>query len=162
MKKISRVLLFVFFFTVLLSPVILAKNKKIVYSDDLFLNIYAYNKVFSPNNDGLFDELVLAFTPLKSAEDFKVKRWNLDIINEQSKEVVFNAHGKKDLPERLVWNGFLPDGTVKEGSYKYKFTAVINKKNICLEEDKIIVEEDIKTLSMGRVENTKYPILKTL
>lgn len=140
MRKLKKVVLFIFFFSVLLSSVTFAKEKDIVYSDDLFVNIYAYNKIFSPNNDGLFDELILAFTPLKNKEDMNVKKWNLDIINEQTKEVVFNISGKKNLPERIVWNGYLSDGTIKEGSYKYEFTAQINKKNIKLEEDKIIVD----------------------
>ena len=149
MKKISRLFLCVFFLTVLLSPIILAKSKEIVYSDDLFVNIYTYNKIFSPNNDGLFDELILSFTPLKDKEDMKVKKWNLDIINEQTKEVVFNVSGKKSLPERITWNGYLSDGTIKEGAYKYEFTAVINKKNIKLEEDKIMLDITAPFISLS-------------
>ena len=130
MKKTFFAVLFVFVLNIVFSSVILAKEKEIEYSDDLFVNIYAYNKIFSPNNDGLYDELILVFTPLKDKDDMKVKSWNLDIISEQTKEVVYNVSGKKDLPERIVWNGYLSDGTIQEGFYKYVFTATINKKNI--------------------------------
>ena len=150
MMKLKKIVSFVFFFSVLFSSVVIAKeNNDIVYSDDLFVNIYAYNKIFSPNNDGLYDELILVFTPLKDKDDMKVKMWNLDIISEQTKEVVYNVSGKKNLPERIVWNGYLSDGTIQEGFYKYIFTATINKKNIKLEEDKIMVDTTAPFLSLS-------------
>ncbi len=128
MKKVFFLLLIVFFVNSFFVSLVFAKQKEVVYFDDLFFNINTYNKVFSPNNDGSLDELILEFVPLKNKNDIKVKEWKLNIINKQTKEIVFSVDGEKSLPEKITWNGILSDGSVKEGFYKYEFTAVINKK----------------------------------
>ena len=132
MKKVFFLLLIVFFVNSFFVSVVFAKQKEAVYSDDLFFNIYTYNKIFSPNSDGSLDELILEFVPLKNKNDMKVKEWKLNIINEHTKEIVFSVDGEKSLPEKIIWDGFVSDGTVKEGFYKYEFTAIINKKNVTI------------------------------
>ena len=153
MKKIIWLFLLVFFVNSFLYSLIFAKKKEIFYSDDLFFNIYAYNKIFSPNNDGLFDELILEFVLLKNKKDIKVKKWNLNIINEQTKEIVFSVDGEKNIPEKITWNGYLSGGSVKEGNYGYEFTASINKKNILLKEDDILIDITAPFISLNSSSN---------
>ncbi len=119
----------------------------------MFFNINTYNKIFSPNNDGFLDELILEFVPLKNKKDIKVKEWNLNIINEQTKQIVFSVDGEKSLPEKIVWNGSLSDGTTKEGFYKYEFTAVINKKHIRSADDKILIDVTAPFISLNSSSN---------
>ena len=153
MKKVFLLLLIVFFANSIFCPLVFAKQKEIVYSDNLFFNINTYNKIFSPNNDGFLDELILEFVPLKNKKDIKVKEWNLNIINEQTKQIVFSVDGEKSLPEKIVWNGSLSDGTTKEGFYKYEFTAVINKKHIRSTDDKILIDVTAPFISLNSSSN---------
>ena len=153
MKKVFLLLLIVFFANSIFCPLVFAKQKEIVYSDNLFFNINTYNKIFSPNNDGFLDELILEFVPLKNKKDIKVKEWNLNIINEQTKQIVFSVDGEKSLPEKIVWNGSLSDGTTKEGFYKYEFTAVINKKHIRSADDKILIDVTAPFISLNSSSN---------
>ena len=153
MKRVFLLLLIVFFANSIFCPLVFAKQKEIVYSDNLFFNINTYNKIFSPNNDGFLDELILEFVPLKNKKDIKVKEWNLNIINEQTKQIVFSVDGEKSLPEKIVWNGSLSDGTTKEGFYKYEFTAVINKKHIRSADDKILIDVTAPFISLNSSSN---------
>ncbi len=153
MKRVFLLLLIIFFANSIFCPLVFAKQKEIVYSDNLFFNINTYNKIFSPNNDGFLDELILEFVPLKNKKDIKVKEWNLNIINEQTKQIVFSVDGEKSLPEKIVWNGSLSDGTTKEGFYKYEFTAVINKKHIRSVDDKILIDVTAPFISLNSSSN---------
>lgn len=92
----------------------------------------------SPNDDGLYDNI--NFNIDLHNKKAKVKKWEFVIVNKKTTNIVYNVVGKKTLPAVITWNGKDDSGNIIEGSYGYVFKAQINKKNINLTQDGIIVD----------------------
>lgn len=140
MKKIF-LLLFIFIFISLFAISSFAKgNKDLLYVDGKdMVSISIDNRIFSPNNDGLFDIVTFEISLLQ--KNLKIKEWKLDIVNIQTGSVVCSFFGKKEIPKTLVWTGQDNKGNVVDGNYKYIFVAKTNKQNIKIEqEDEIVID----------------------
>ncbi len=107
-------------------------------------NAFAEHHVeyISPNNDGIKDVLEV---PLKIREKRYVKEWSFTVFDESGNVVrtignkialpskfnlkiffkaLFTPKRGVDIPSKIVWNGFLDDGSLApDGKYFYQFTA---------------------------------------
>lgn len=143
MKKI-QIICFSFLLLFLCSAISYSSKQEYYGGGDI-IAIMAYNKIFSPNGDGLTDEVIFEISLLQ--DKLKIKNWQLDIIDTNTKKIVDSHSGKKEIPKILKWDGFQNNKAV-EGNYKYIFTAVINKKNIKIESDGIIIDNTAPYVSL--------------
>ena len=133
---------FVSFIFLLISVAFLYASKKEVvpFIDGKdFISISVDNKIFSPNGDGSFDSVTFEISLLQ--EKLKIKSWQLDIVDTQTREIVYSFSGGKEIPKKLTWNGKSGKDRIVEGNYRYIFKAVVNKNNVKIEQkDDIILD----------------------
>ncbi len=108
----------------------------------------------SPNGDDTLENI--DFYVVMPQKKSKVKNWSFSIINKQTSEVAYNLMGKKEIPAVITWNGKNEAGAVVEGSYGYIFTADINKENIKIAQDGIIVDITPPYLSIALQKDTFF------
>lgn len=151
MKNKITILFFVsFLFLLNFSNSCYAKDKK-VYENDL-VAVNTTETKLSPNGDGVFDSLDFEISLLQKKA--KVKNWSLTIINTQTNKVFDKFSGEKEIPKKISWKGENKFGKIVEGSYKYIFSAVINKKNIRIENGPIIVDVTPPSVSLATSDDT--------
>ena len=140
MKKILKTIFISFVFLFIVGISYAAKKEKLPFVDGKdFISISADNKIFSPNGDGSFDSVTFEISLLQ--EKLKIKSWQLDIVDIQTREIVYSFSGEKEIPKKLVWNGKNNKDKIVEGNYRYTFRAVVNKNNIKIEQkDGIILD----------------------
>lgn len=128
-----------------------AERNSISYNGEDILSINVLNTSFSPNGDGIADDLVLNFNFV--SDKVKIENWQIEIINLQTNEVVETVSAEKEIPKILKWDGIQKNKGIIEGTYKYIFTAVINDKNILIEQDNIILDVTSPYLSVRASSN---------
>jgi outer membrane protein OmpA-like peptidoglycan-associated protein/flagellar hook assembly protein FlgD len=75
---------------------------------------------FSPNGDGVFDDLSFGLV-VKLADG--VDSWKLAMVDESGKErQVFSGKGASTIPARQPWDGKAADGSIIQGVYTASFT----------------------------------------
>ena len=133
MKKILNVILRLFVFLSASIYLYAAKQQEPSFIDGKdFVSVSLDRKLFSPNNDSFFDKITFEISLLQ--EKLKIKNWQFDIVNTQTNKVVYSFSGQEEIPKTLVWDGKNQKGNFVEGNFKYVFTALINKKNIKVEQ----------------------------
>ena len=149
MKKIVKILLALFFFLSANVFLFAAKGEVLYFIDGKdFISVSVDRKIFSPNNDGSFDSVTFGVSLLQ--KNLKIKNWQLDIVNSQTKETVYSFFGEKEIPKKLVWDGKNKKDQIVEGNYKYIFTASVNKRNIKIEqEDEFVLDVTVPYVSFS-------------
>ncbi|MBI4376097.1 MAG: Ig-like domain repeat protein [Elusimicrobia bacterium] len=71
-------------------------------------------RVFSPNNDGIKEEVVFKIV---SGSPESVERWELRVLNVNGKPM-HKFEGTKDPPGRIVWNGLAGGRRLPDGAYQ--------------------------------------------
>ncbi len=140
MEKILKTIFISFVFLFIVGISYAAKKEELPFVDGKdFISISVDNKIFSPNGDGSFDSVTFEISLLQ--EKLKIKSWQLDIVDIQTREIVYSFSGEKEIPKKLVWNGKNGKDRIVEGNYRYTFRAVVNKNNIKIEQkDDIILD----------------------
>lgn len=151
MKKIISLVLTLFVATSL-SYALNNKNEIVNVTDIVSIN-NSENKI-SPNGDNSLENI--DFYVVMPQKKSKVKNWSFSIINKQTSEVVYNLIGNKEIPSVITWNGKNESGTVIEGAYGYVFTANIDKKNIKIAQDGLIVDITPPYLSIALQKDTFF------
>ncbi len=133
MKKIFNLILGLFISVSINTYLYSAKKQEPSFIDGKdYVSISLDTNLFSPNNDSFFDTVTFEISLLQ--EKMKIKNWQLDIVNTQSDKVVYSFSGQEEIPEKLVWYGKDIKNNFVEGNFKYIFTALVNKKNIKIEQ----------------------------
>jgi outer membrane protein OmpA-like peptidoglycan-associated protein/flagellar hook assembly protein FlgD len=94
---------------------------------------------FSPDNDGVEDELFISL----SADDVSpIAGWKLEIRDPESGAAFYNVEGKGSPTSRLIWNGRSNKGELVQSAtdYPYTFTAEDILGNISSTNGKIGVD----------------------
>ena len=140
MKKILKTIFISFVFLFIVDISYAAKKEDLPFIDGKdFISISVDNKIFSPNGDGFFDSVTFEISLLQ--EKLKIKSWQLDIVDTQTREIVYSFSGEKEIPKKLIWSGKNGKDRIVEGNYRYTFRAVVNKNNIKIEQkDDIILD----------------------
>lgn len=91
------------------------------------LRVTAAPSMFSPDNDGVDDELVFG---IEARDLSAVKSWKLDILEENiddaTKRRVFAGFGGEGSPkERLVWDGRSSKGELVEAATDYPYVITV-------------------------------------
>ena len=142
MKKTTKVLFLLLLFICLSVNSYLYASKKqepsFIDGKD-FVSVSSDKKLFSPNNDSFSDTVTFEISLLQ--EKMKIKNWRFDILNIQTDKIVYSFSGQEEIPKTLIWDGKNQNGNFVEGNFKYIFTALINKKNIKIEQADEIVSD---------------------
>ncbi|WP_372519260.1 OmpA family protein [Candidatus Ruminimicrobiellum ovillum] len=142
MKKTTKVLFLLLLFICLSVNSYLYASKKqepsFIDGKD-FVSVSSDKKLFSPNNDSFSDTVTFEISLLQ--EKMKIKNWRFDILNIQTDKIVYSFSGQEEIPKTLIWDGKDQNGNFVEGNFKYIFTALINKKNIKIEQADEIVSD---------------------
>ena len=138
MKKILKTVFisFIFLFVSVISYAAKIETLPFIDGKD-FISVSVDSKIFSPNGDGSFDSVTFENSLLQ--EKLKIKSWQFDIVNAETREIVYSFSGEKEIPKKLVWDGKNSKDRIEEGTYRYIFKAVVNKKNIKIEQKDDIV-----------------------
>lgn len=148
MKKLITLVLTVF----VVSSMSFASNKNVDVIDLISINNNATK--ISPNGDGVMESI--DFYIVTPQNKTKIKNWSFSIINKQISEVAYNLVGKKEIPSIITWNGKNSSGEVIEGAYGYVFTANIDKKDIKISQDGILVDITPPYLSIALQKDTFF------
>ena len=140
MKKIFNLILGLLISVVISTHLYSAKKQEPSFIDGKdYVSISLDTNLFSPNNDSFFDTITFEISLLQ--EKLKIKNWQFDIVNTQSNKIVYSFSGKEEIPKKLVWYGKDQKDNFIEGTFKYIFTALINKKNIKIEQSDEFVSD---------------------
>lgn len=77
---------------------------------------------FSPDNDGVDDDLFIA---LKGTSSVSFVKWSFDINDPQNGKQFWGTSGKKAITEKIIWDGFGKNNELVQSAtdYPYVFTV---------------------------------------
>ena len=86
------------------------------------LTVQTAPKYFSPDNDGLDDDL---YIKLKGESSVPLASWSFEIKNPQGSGSFWKRSGTSTITERLIWDGYSNSGELVQSAtdYPYVFTA---------------------------------------
>ena len=86
------------------------------------LTVQTAPKYFSPDNDGLDDDL---YIKLKGESSVPLTSWSFEIKNPQGSGTFWKRSGTSTITERLIWDGYSNSGELVQSAtdYPYVFTA---------------------------------------
>ena len=86
------------------------------------LTVQTAPKYFSPDNDGLDDDL---YIKLKGESSVPLASWSFEIKNPQGRGSFWKRSGTSTITERLIWDGYSNSGELVQSAtdYPYVFTA---------------------------------------
>ena len=86
------------------------------------LTVQTAPKYFSPDNDGLDDDL---YIKLKGESSVPLASWSFEIKNPQGSGSFLKRSGTSTITERLIWDGYSNSGELVQSAtdYPYVFTA---------------------------------------
>ncbi|MEE0878464.1 MAG: FlgD immunoglobulin-like domain containing protein [Treponemataceae bacterium] len=86
------------------------------------LTVQTAPKYFSPDNDGLDDDL---YIKLKGESSVPLSSWSFEIKNPQGSGSFWKRSGTSTITERLIWDGYSNSGELVQSAtdYPYVFTA---------------------------------------
>lgn len=86
------------------------------------LTVQTAPKYFSPDNDGLDDDL---YIKLKGESSVSLSSWSFEIKNPQGEGTFWKRGGTSTITERLIWDGYSNSGELVQSAtdYPYVFTA---------------------------------------
>ncbi len=151
------------------------KKLRIFLAAVLVSSVFAEPSVvyISPNNDGIQDALEV---PLRIREKRYVKEWKFTVTDESGEIVrtienkivlpvnsakdvakkIFSAKKGVEIPEKIIWNGFLDDGSLApDGIYFYQFTASDDNGNSAsTSKMKVVVDNTPPEINLVRPEGS--------
>jgi len=90
------------------------------------LAVSIFPRFFSPDGDGIDDELLMA---ISCKDESSIEEWKLTIMEgEQPYQVFFERSGKGHPPAQIIWNGRSSKGELVQSATDYPFTLTV--KNI--------------------------------
>jgi outer membrane protein OmpA-like peptidoglycan-associated protein len=104
-------------------------------------------KYFSPDNDGVDDELTLYFTV---EDESSIASWNFEIREPQPPYLLFYQIGAEgDPPAELIWDGRSSSGELVQSASEYPFTFTVTDSlgNVSVLEG--LIEVDVLVIREG-------------
>lgn len=86
------------------------------------LTVQTSPKYFSPDNDGLDDDL---FIKLKGESNVPFASWSFEIKDAQGSKSFWKTSGKSAITERLIWDGRSNSGELVQSATDYPYTFIV-------------------------------------
>ncbi|MDR1587890.1 MAG: OmpA family protein [Treponema sp.] len=88
------------------------------------LDVKFSTRFFSPDNDGVEDELIVS---INCRDESPIKEWKIEIREPQPPYLLFSEwSGEGDPPAQIVWNGRSSKGELVQSASDYPFTLVVS------------------------------------
>jgi len=83
---------------------------------------------FSPNGDGIMDNIILN---ISAGQQEEIEAWKLSLVQRDGAvKKTFSGEAAQPLPLRITWNGRGEDGKITEGTYQARLSVVYEKGNL--------------------------------
>ena len=118
------------------------------------LTVQTAPKYFSPDNDGLDDDLYIR---LKGESSVPLTSWSFEIKNPQGSGAFWKRSGTSTITERLIWDGISDSGELVQSAtdYPYVFTATDSLGMTSTVEG--IIAVDVLVIRVGDVLKMQIP-----
>ena len=118
------------------------------------LTVQTAPKYFSPDNDGLDDDLYIR---LKGESSVPLTSWSFEIKNPQGSGTFWKRSGTSTITERLIWDGYSDSAELVQSAtdYPYVFTATDSLGMTSKVEGFIAV--DVLVIRVGNVLKMQIP-----
>lgn len=109
---------------------------------------------FSPDNDGIADDLFIA---LKATSDVPFTKWSFDINDPQNGKQFWGTSGKKTITEKLIWDGRGNNGELVQSAVDYPFVFTVTDDLGMTSKLEGYVPIDVLVIRMGNVLKMQVP-----
>lgn len=118
------------------------------------LNVRTAPEYFSPDNDGVDDDLFIALGAV-SAVPFK--NWSFQVYDPENGKVFWSRSGNGTVTERLVWDGRGNNGELVQSATDYPFIFAVEDELGMSSEVAGIISVDVLVLRIGDVLKMQVP-----
>lgn len=118
------------------------------------LNVKTAPEFFSPDNDGVADDLFIA---LKATADVPFAKWSFNINDPQNGRQFWGTSGKKTITERIIWDGRGNNGELVQSAMDYPFVFTVTDEIGMTSKVEGTIPIDVLVIRMGDVLKMQVP-----
>ena len=118
------------------------------------LTVQTAPRYFSPDNDGVDDDLFIA---LKAVSSVPLKDWSFTVYDPQNGNVFWSRSGTSTVTERMVWDGRGNNGELVQSATDYPFTFKVTDSLGMESEANGIISVDVLVIRIGDVLKIQVP-----
>jgi hypothetical protein len=118
------------------------------------LTVRTAPEYFSPDNDGVDDDLFIALGALSAVP---LKSWSFQVYDPENGKVFWSRSGSGTVTERLVWDGRGNNGELVQSASDYPFVFSVSDELGMSSEIAGIISVDVLVLRIGDVLKMQVP-----
>ncbi len=111
-------------------------------------------KLFSPDNDGINDDLYIL---LSASASVPLKEWSFEIDDPQNGNVFWKTSGKTSITERMIWDGRSNSGELVQSAVDYPFLFKVTDELDMTSEVSGFISVDVLVILDGDVLKMQIP-----
>lgn len=111
-------------------------------------------KLFSPDNDGVNDDLYIL---LSASASVPLKEWSFEIDDPQNGSVFWKTSGKTSITERMIWDGRSNSGELVQSAVDYPFVFKVTDELDMTSEVSGFISVDVLVILDGDVLKMQIP-----
>ena len=111
-------------------------------------------KLFSPDNDGINDDLYIL---LSASASVPLKEWSFEIDDPQNGSVFWKTFGKTSITERMIWDGRSNSGELVQSAVDYPFLFKVTDELDMTSEVSGFISVDVLVILDGDVLKMQIP-----
>ena len=118
------------------------------------LTVQTAPRYFSPDNDGVDDDLFIA---LKAVSSVPLKDWSFTVYDPQNGNVFWSRSGTSTVTERMVWDGRGNNGELVQSATDYPFSFKVTDSLGMESEANGTISVDVLVIRIGDVLKIQVP-----
>ncbi len=111
-------------------------------------------KYFSPDNDGVDDDLYIA---LSATSAVPFKNWSFSVYDPQNGKVFWSRSGSSTITERMIWDGRGNNGELVQSATDYPYSFKVTDALGMSSEVKGMISVDVLVIRIGDVLKIQVP-----
>ena len=111
-------------------------------------------KYFSPDNDGVDDDLYIV---LSAKANVPFKKWSFSVYDPQNGNVFWSRNGTKTITERMIWDGRGNNGELVQSATDYPYVFTVTDELGMTSEVRGIISVDVLVIRVGDVLKIQVP-----
>ncbi|MCR4939565.1 MAG: OmpA family protein [Treponemataceae bacterium] len=111
-------------------------------------------KLFSPDNDGVNDDLYIL---LSATASVPLKEWSFEIKDPENGSTFWKTSGKKSITERMIWDGRSNSGELVQSAVDYPFSFRVTDELDMTSEVSGLISVDVLVILDGDVLKMQIP-----
>lgn len=118
------------------------------------LTVKTAPKYFSPDNDGVEDDL---FISLSAVSAVPLKKWSFTIYDPQNGKTFWSRSGTTTVTERMVWDGRGNNGELVQSATDYPYTFAVTDELGMSSQVEGMISVDVLVIRVGDVLKIQVP-----